>query len=775
MFKNKFKILIIGLSIFTCVGCSDGLVEKNDLEHHNGCTCDECLDNTYNDLLKEYNNVEYRKPAQTGEELDKYLVHNNRSDYVIVIPQNHEATHEYAANELAKYIGQASGIYIAVKTDEEVPYEANKAVISIGDTVYKQNLVRDVDYSKLKTGGFYIKNFGNTFVIDSNCSEGRLYGVYEFLNAFFDVEFLTYDYTYFTIKDSVKAKAIDYLTIPAFDIRDYYYYAIWYQGVSWGAKLRSNSSSYKCSDSVTGPYQYDYYGFYYNNPTTGAETFPAREGHTIQDLLRVDAYRRGFIPDPNYKTTEGGANDTLPVGYATTVPEWYAYNPTFNRGMTRDHRSEEEVCYTNGLDDNFEYIPQLDLYDTDNDNKDLEREKSKSLVTKMIEICVKMIKEEKSTKAINLMLGQADYDCMCMCDKCVKLRKYCENPEYPGSGFGGSLGVWANQINRGVRAELARQGVERDFKIVIFAYSKGIIPPVKRNANGKYVPLNDKVVLDRDIIIKMAYRQCVYHPVWDMSCEYNQRNRNIFDGWSKLVTGDKPFVIWDYTCDFSNYLFYMPNFGSIPSNYRYYQEIGVTHLLSQGTPSEYNYYESNLHCWTSCKLMWDPSLNVTALNKYFNKLYFGEKYGPIVDQYRAWMDSYYSRADALTPATETTPAGHHVATDSTYSWGMEKKESYDLNHLLKACDILQNALTMIQNDNDLNYDEKELMDSKIRSALITPQFMILWMFKNDLESNQVKEMATDFFKSIDILKITYMREGNSEQNTFEAWKGTFDL
>ena len=766
--KPLFKPLITLACLFTCLSCT---ATDKLLSHPHDCSCEECLHDTYQDELDNVADVEYRKPAEPKEDLGKYLVNNSKSDYVIVIPDEASETTKYAAEELQKYVNAVSNTMIFVKAESEVSFDTDKEVISIDDTVYKKQLVTDVDYTELKTGGYYLRSYGTTYIIDSACNEGRLYGVYEFLNAFFDIEFLTYDDTYLPQTTLVRARAINYLTIPAFDIRDYYYYSVWYQGVGWGAKLRSNSSSYKSSKRVTGDYAYDYYGFYYNN-SKGEETFAPREGHTIQDMLRVDAYRRGFIPDPNYKTSENGANPTLPVGYATLVPAWYAYNKTFNRGMTADHRSEEEVCYTNGLDSNFEYVKQD--YDIDNDNQNLTKERAKSLCTKIIEICVKMIIEEKSTKAVNLMLGQADFDCMCMCDSCQRLRKLCENPDYPGSGFGGSIAVWANQISRAVKAELVRRNITREVKFVIFAYSKGIIPPVKKD-KGNYVPVTQKAVLDSDILVKMAYRYCVYHSLWDESCVCNQKNRNIFSGWQALVTGEKPFVIWDYTCNFTNYLFYLPNFGSIPSNYKYYQQLGVTHLLSQGSPSEYNYYESNLHAWTSTKLMWDPSLNVTALNKQFNKLYFTEKYATYVDSYRAWMDSYYARKDATTPGSDTTYAGHHVATDSTYDVGMEDKNNYDLNHLFKACDVLETALIKLSVDPSLTSANKENLESKIRSALITPQFMILWMFKEDLESNQVKSIATDFFKSISLLGLTYMREGQVDSNSFEAWKENFDL
>ena len=55
-------------------------------------------------------------------------------------------------------------------------------------------------------------------------------------------------------------------------------------------------------------------------------------------------------------------------------------------------------------------------------------------------------------------------------------------------------------------------------------------------------------------------------------------------------------------------------------------------LLSQGVPSEYNFYEHNLHMWVSCKLMWDPDQDFDALMNDFLQGYYGQG-APYIRQY----------------------------------------------------------------------------------------------------------------------------------------------
>ncbi len=661
-----------------------------------------------------------------------YFVNNGKSAYKIVIPQAATGSEQHAASELQVYVKEVTGITLNIVSDEGKSYDNEECVISVGKTIYQKeaDILKDVNYKELETGGYFIKNDKNIYLLDSGANEGIVYAAYEFLSTFFDVEFLTYDYTYIPKYNIVKAYDIDYVTTPAFALRDYYAYSVWYQGESFGAKLRMNSPSYKSTDAVSGASEYAYYGYYYDSEDR--TKFPAREGHTIQYLLMADAYVNGYTPSYDYKTSDGGASIWFPLGYWAEKPDWYAYDPTYDRVNSQGY-SQEEVCYTNGIDSDGNWIEQAEDVSLS----------EMSLATKMIEICVNMVMNESSDSAKYLMLGHADYYAECKCEKCQAAEK-----KY--GGFGGITAVWTNAIVKEVKARLAKLGCTREVKFVMFAYSKSIDAPVVKDAQGEYQPIHENVVLDDDIFVKMAYRNCVYHSLWDETCEENEVKRNDFRGWEKVA---KSFEIWDYSCVFRKYLYYLPNLGAVSDNYMYYLEKGVEHVLTQGCPGEYNFYEANVHQWVCSELLWDPTQNVNALIKRFHELYFGEEYAAYVDLYRDLNENYFAIRDL------ENEKGYHASTDTGLDVLSPSTYSYDV--LMKSVDIIQEAIDKAEKDTAMSEAEREALIIRLRSVKITPQFMILDL--GYVTNEQLKkEIATDFFESIDLLKLTYMSEGTSE-------------
>ena len=675
-----------------------------------------------------------------------YFVKDNASEYKIVIPEQATANEQYAANEIRTYVVQTTDTVLPVITDAGLSYSEKDKVISVGETVYKEGAdLSDVNYDELTTGAFVIRNFGSLYVLHSDCEEGLLYSAYDFVERFFGVEFLTNDATYLPKVSDVKAYEIDLVSEPAFPIRDYYSYPCWWQGVSFGAKMRMNSTTFTSDERVNGADHYDYYGYYYDYQ--GKRQFAAREGHSITALLSADAYANGYNPEPLYYTDEGGAHSGIPLGYFRQHPDWYAYDPSYSRSNRLGY-SQEEVCYTNGLDENGNWIEQG--ADTP--------EEEKSLVTKMIEICKKVITEEVSESAKYLMLGHGDYEAQCRCEACTAAyEKY--------GTYSGAYIAWANVIVKEIKEWMSSlpEEQQRPVKFVIFAYSKSIEPPVTQNADGTFTPNHPNVVPDEDIVIKMAYRNCVYHSMWDESCEQNEVLRRRFSGWTSITNS---FAIWDYTANFTDYLWYLPNWGTIKDNYLYYREIGVEHLLSQGVPSEYNFYEHSLHMWVSCKLMWNPDQDVNALIKRFNLLYFGEEYAPYIDEYRDVFENHFAILDA------TRANGFHAATDD--SLDTKEVSLYPVAMLTKAADIVQEAIDKAQSDDSLTTEEREELVNKLRSVKVTPQYMMLDMnlIKDDTE---LKAVAADFFASIDALHLTYRQEGSTTENSFEEMRKAYGV
>ncbi len=633
---------------------------------------------------------------------------------------------------------EVTGCTLPIETDTGKSFSSGSRMISVGDTSIKRDSgVGPTDYTPYETGGYFIKNVGYTYIIDAATEEGLLYGSYAFLKKFFNVEFLTYDDTYIQETTTVRAYSVEIEEFPDFAIRDYYAYSVWNQGSTFGAKLNINSTSYASDARVNGD-KSAYYGYYYTKNNTTVRVMS--EGHTIKELLMADAFVNGVVSDPDYMTNENGAHENIAVGYWLQKPAWYAYHPSGERVNSKGY-SQEEFCYTNGLDSNFRYVKQAD---------DVALSEM-SFTTKIIQICKKMIlqDQERGGDAKYLMLGHGDYTAKCQCANCQAL--YTKYGTYSAATV-----IWVQEVAEEVYAWMQAEGIEKQVKFVIFAYSKSIDAPVTKNGDT-YVANDERLQLNDNFVVKIAYRNCVYHSLMDTTCTENAANREVFLKWNAIT---RSFAIWDYTVNFNDYLWYLPNFGSIQSNYQYYKTLNVQHLLSQGAPSEYNFYEANLHQWVAAKMMWNSSLNTQTLIEEFNGLYFGA-YASYVNEYRKILDDHFASL-----------SGFHAST--TDELDFKDKSKYSLTVLRNAANKIQEAIDAVQADTTLLTTEKTELINKLRSVKITPQYMAL---KLDLLTDEAEKsaMASEFFTSVETLGLTYMREGRVEANEFAAWKEEFNI
>ena len=662
---------------------------------------------------------------------------NGSTNYVTVVDKD-AAQHIWAAKgQIYNYVKDSTGAEMQSWNDENGPFTINSRVVSIGNNKITEQLkeegyLTNADYEKLSYDGYFIKKIGNMIVIDSNTAEGIVYGAFGFLKSVLGVEFYAQDVESVPSRSTVVIDELNIVDNPAFNIRDYYSNPIWYSEPIENAKFAINSPSMtKNIQTIRGNgLSNKYYGYFYNDVQCAT-----REGHTVTALLQAYAMNQGWISSysqavDDYSSYRG---NIWPAGCIHKKQNWYAYVGNNFERRNKYGYSPEEVCWTNGL--------KTSDWTYDSSNTD-------SLASVLIDICMTMIKSNKNKDAEYLMLGFGDYGAQCQCNNCKK--SYSENGTFAGATI-----VMINAIAKEVKTRMAAQGINRTVKFVLFSYSKGKDAPVTKNSDGSYSPLNARVKLREDVNIKMAYRNCVSHALNDMSCSNNAELRERFKQWGALLSPTSEIAIWDYTCNFTDYLWYVPNFEAIKSNYQYYKTINVNHLLSQGCPGEWNFYENKIHQYVSTKLMWDPEQDVNKLISSFDNVYFGNsKYAAYVSEYRAIMDKMYS------------DKGIHASTDN----GLNNKVSstYDATALKNAVSKLQSAITAVKADASLSSEDKILIETRIRSVLITPQYMLLRL--NLVSGSEKTNMQADLLASVSTLGLTYYKEGSLDNCKFEYLK-----
>ena len=126
-------------------------------------------------------------------------------NYRVIVNEQNE-TDYFAAKELTKYVFLATGA--------DLPVNAENAE-------YKNKIIIGGDYSDVRgTDGFSV-TVDDTVTIKGDCARGTLYGVYDFLEKFLGIRFLTSYYTYIPKKAGTVIRKTSYSSQPDFKWRTY--------------------------------------------------------------------------------------------------------------------------------------------------------------------------------------------------------------------------------------------------------------------------------------------------------------------------------------------------------------------------------------------------------------------------------------------------------------------------------------------------------------------------------------------------------------------------
>lgn len=364
-----------------CNGCKNKKKDSSDLEE-----------------TTEHENV-------IGDEVGA-LCENGNIGYDIVIPADAGDCIRYAAQELVTFVQEATGTTLSVKEDVEA---LNNALpyVSLGNTAQLSSEELDIDYDPLKTDGFVMQSADDNVYITGNSERAVLYGVYEFLELFVGVKFLTYDYTYVPTLTKVPVHEMNIIEIPAFDNRSYLSNQLMFNS-AFAARMRMNNEYISMNNKM-----------------------PDKHGGKIeQGILEDDVHNTLY-----YVFGHTNRNEYISEPYYLAHPDWFFVDD----GIVKD------ICFSKvGLTEDG----QID----------------QSLSDSLVKIFVERLKEFvlRDTHAKYFMLGQEDYIDTCNCSECQR-----QEALYGRSGM---LVRFVNAVANEIKAWKEQEGIDREINIVTFAY-----------------------------------------------------------------------------------------------------------------------------------------------------------------------------------------------------------------------------------------------------------------------------------------------------------------
>ena len=396
-------------------------------------------------------------------------------------------------------------------------------------------------------------------------------------------------------------------------------------------------------------------------------------GDYAEDIEGLDLHNKWYKGIPN----SHNSNYYVPVEtWGEKHPEFFSIN---RYGNFRIFESAVELCYTNGVTDEGEYDESKDC----------------SVVSVTADSFMRFMEADPYAKYF--MFGRVDNSASrCHCPRCEAARL--------AYGDSGIMIVFLNAVIGELRRRFAKAGKTFDKKIVTFAYSATVNPPVK---DGK--PITQKVVPDKDLYIRFAPIDADF--TYSMTDERQKSSvREQFEGWTSLT---KNIMLWDYNCNYNECLWYFPNLSYLKENICLYADLGMNYIMKQGSFNVGPIWLDELKCYVASRLYWDLSLNTEDLIKEYVTIYFGMG-APAVLSLIEKMETHYKKLIAEGFHLDLGGANLDFFAPDKYSFA-----------LLAECEnLIESAIENVQSA-ALSTDEKNTYVKRLKTVLATPVRMIL--------------------------------------------------
>ncbi|MBO4594076.1 MAG: DUF4838 domain-containing protein [Clostridia bacterium] len=362
------------------------------------------------------------------------------------------------------------------------------------------------------------------------------------------------------------------------------------------------------------------------------------------------------------------------------------------------------------------------------------------LVNAMVEALKKNIDADTSKKLITVT--QMDGSTWCKCPTCASYR------ETYGTDAGLDV-IFINEVAEKIENWLNTERNGREVVIAIFAYNKTETAPSRKNTDGTYSPIDEKVVC-RDNVAVM-YAPIFARFAYGLDQPENIQTQEIMKGWSACC---KYFGYWGYCTNFSNYNTPYNVYGQTKGTYKLILEnFSPIWMFDQGAYSTPNCSGFNdFKTYLQSRWGWDVNLDYNELKREFFDIYFGrasnvmeQMFDEIITQCQYIQDEYGSNT---TIAEQTT--------DSRF-WSLRQLETW--------YDYIEQAYRAIEIYAD-NAEKYQTYRDHICIESVFVRYTILKLYSSSLSSKEEAEMKQQLKEDCERLHITHLSEDSLISNFF---------
>ena len=352
------------------------------------------------------------------------------------------------------------------------------------------------------------------------------------------------------------------------------------------------------------------------------------------------------------------------------------------------------------------------------------------------------IKNEPSKKYFGI--GQADVTLFCNCTRCQEAKA-----DWALNDAGLQM-QFINSVAKHVNEWVARDYPGREIRLVIFAYYATETPPVKQDANGKWVPYSDKVIPAADNI------DFYFAPIYtDYSKTLTDvENEDVYNNllmWNDFLEGrENDFLLYTYDTNFHHFFYNFNNFDTFREQAAQYAELGVDFIHSQGANGTNQPCFQEMRYFVESQILWDTSKNYDELVNEFMEHFYKDASADI----RAYYDltrMRYEQASVLTGSSFTAGIYSNIGDRAIWTEGV-------VNQIDK---IFQSAYAKIEHYKTEDPEMYEKLFNRIKELELTQMYTKLKYYNSSYTQKELNALVDDFNFYAFKFDVNMVKEGGS--------------
>lgn len=318
---------------------------------------------------------------------------------------------------------------------------------------------------------------------------------------------------------------------------------------------------------------------------------------------------------------------------------------------------------------------------------------------------------------------------------------------------------FTNKLNRKIQSALQKAADEtgtpkRDFTLYLMAYHMFVDPPVIKNADGSYAPVDESVICDEEVGVVYAPIEALYiHNFYEQE---NVDSAEMMKAWSTLSS---KMYYWLYQTNYAGYLYPFDSWDSDVENLRFCYENNVDIVMLQG--------QHNMACstgFTSLKVYTDSlaamdlSLNYQDMVNDFFQNYYGAAAAPM-QQYFEELQSWMRHLAEAYPVEYTGRISNELLSGESY-WPREL--------LLRWQGLIDQAYEALKTA-QIDSGDYETYASHVKMESIFLRFELISSHSGIYSAEQLLEMKQSFKEDCMALGITHEREQRELTEVYRDW------